>query len=74
MADKDKVTNVDHAKKNEDTAAVNVENSSANRKQNPEIGSRGRGPIIINDSDATMLNRGIFENTHREYYDGDEYR
>lgn len=54
--------------------SVNVADSPANRKQHPEIGSRGRGPVIINDPDATMLNEGIFDNTHREYFDRDLYR
>lgn len=54
--------------------SVSVENLSTNRKQHPEIGSRGRGPVIIDDPDATALNEGIFDNTNREYYDGDLYR
>lgn len=54
--------------------AVDVSSLSSNSKQNPQIRSDGRGPIIINDREATELNRAIFDNTHREYYDGDEYR
>ncbi|WP_142919941.1 hypothetical protein [Peribacillus glennii] len=55
-------------------ASVNVESLPTNRNEHPEIGSRGRGPVILDDQNATMLNEGIFENTHREYFDGDLYR
>ncbi|PLS17703.1 hypothetical protein CVD28_10770 [Bacillus sp. M6-12] len=54
--------------------AVDVSNLSTNRDKNPKIGSRGRGPIIINDPDATVLNEAIFENSDREYYDRDLFR
>jgi hypothetical protein len=58
----------------DDSPGIDVSQSSANRKQHPEIGSRGRGPVKINDPDTTMLNEGIFENTNNEYFDSDLYR
>ncbi|PLT33384.1 hypothetical protein [Bacillus sp. V5-8f] len=54
--------------------AVNVESLSTNRHQNPDIGSGGRGPVILDDQNATILNEGIFDNTNREYFDRDLYR
>lgn len=82
MPDRDEFTNGDHFdtirrgsnEKLTTDESVDVSDSPANRKQNPEIGSRGSGPVIINDEDATMLNQGIFDKTNREYYDPDLYR
>ncbi|RFU68530.1 hypothetical protein [Bacillus sp. V59.32b] len=78
MSKRDKHANGDQSGTNPgshtENDAVDVSSLSSNSKQNPEIRSGGRGPVIINDPEATELNRGIFDNTHREYYDGDQYR
>ncbi|MBM7692776.1 hypothetical protein JOC77_002207 [Peribacillus deserti] len=72
MPDKD--VNTSEIKASNEGDAVDVSMLPTNRNQNPDINSRGRGPIIINDPEATSLNRGIFDNENREYYDGDLYR
>ncbi|WP_409305405.1 hypothetical protein [Peribacillus sp. SCS-155] len=58
----------------EESAAVNVKGLDTNRKQHPEIGSGGRGPILINDPEATSLNEAIYDNSNNEYFDADNYR
>ncbi|PLT30788.1 hypothetical protein [Peribacillus deserti] len=72
MQDKDNYTS--EIKASTDSDAVDVSMLGTNRKQNPDIKSKGRGPIIINDPEATSVNRAIFENENQEYYDGDQYR
>ncbi|WP_026695135.1 hypothetical protein [Peribacillus kribbensis] len=73
MADKEQGGSTGQ-KRSSGSHAVDVSSLSTNSIQNPDIRSHGRGPVKINDQEATSLNNAIFDHSNSEFYDGDEFR